>query len=157
MVQSAKHLYDYPENENFALIHELEAGVATARRTEFVVAGLMVVLVGLLVISLHRMLKNNFLSAASSLRREQQRYGAARADQARAEDLSAAQTEILGMVALDTPMRDVLDRIVALITPHLPGASLRFCTGHDLPDPGCTGSIPLAAIEEWPSATSSGR
>lgn len=146
MVVSAKQLYDHAEDENFALIHGLEAGVATARRTEFVVAGLMVILVGLLVVSLHRMLKNNYLSAASSLRREQQRSDAARADQARAEDLSAAQTEILEMVALDTPMRDVLARIVELISPHLPGVRLRFRTGREIAD-RFTGSMPLSTID----------
>ena len=147
MARSVKQLYDHTEGENFQLIRDLEEGLESSRRSQFVVAALMVLLVGLLIVSLHRMLKSNYHSATTLLRREQERYGAARADQARAEHLSAAQTEILEMVALDSPMLDVLERIVELMAPHIPGIRLRFSTGRYAADQNCTGSMPLSAID----------
>ncbi len=54
----------------------------------------------------------------------------------RAEQLTSAQTEILEMVALDVPLDEVLDSVVARIEPHLPGTRLRFSRPPDpVPSP----------------------
>ncbi len=147
MVTAVKQLFDRTEGENFALLHDLEAGLGAARQTEFVVAGLIIFLVGLLVVSIQRMLGSNYRAASRLLRREQARYGAARADQAKAEHLSLAQTEILEMVARDTPMLDVLERTVSLMSPHLPGIRLRFATGPFPPDPDRTDALALSELD----------
>lgn len=61
----------------------------------------------------------------------------------RAQQLAAAQTEILEMVALDTPLGAVLSRIIELVTPLASGTSFRFATDLASGDRAAFGSRPL--------------
>jgi diguanylate cyclase (GGDEF)-like protein/PAS domain S-box-containing protein len=270
MMRTVKRLYDLTEVQNFALVHSLEDGLQTLHMSEWVVAVLIVILVLALFASMRRMLRTNYQTASAVLRREQARYLAARAEQARVENryrevfdevsdvvfrvdhqsrwallngawltlsgrpvdetlgrrvgdvwhpadrdrvagafaslldgavvqineearliradgveltvvitaragidegddqrpaegarvyvagtindvtararaqqLSAAQTEILEMVALDAPLQSVLARIIELFAPHAPGTELRFISQLEKANPEATGMLPL--------------
>ena len=85
MAGSVKRLFDRTEAQNFTLVHSLEDGLGSLRRTEWIVAGLIVLLVVALMASLRRMLRANYESARKVLGREQSRYLTARAEQVRVE------------------------------------------------------------------------
>ena len=266
MTTSVKRLFDATERQNFVYVHALQESLGGVRRTEWVVAGLILLLVAVMVFSLRRMLANNYATARSALQREQARYDVARAEKARVENryrevvdvvsdvvfrvdadqrwtllnrawvtltgvpienvlgrsmtdffhpddrdrvasaiaplidgtcsqcdeqirlvradgvqltvivnarathdddsgdvyvagtvvdvtvqvraqqLAAAQTEVLELVALDRPLQFVLGRIVDLIGPHAPGAEFHFVTNLDHLNPQVSGSIPLTDL-----------
>lgn len=274
MVSAVKKVYDLTEAENFALVHALETELVASRRMEWLVAGLILALIVVLITSLRRMLQANYREAKTLLMRENARYAAARAAQARveyryrevvdevsdvvyrcderghwtllnpawaalsgspademlgrpmtevwhpddrarmaatirslldgetaqtveevrlvradgtertvmvsaravddddqarravagtindvtarvrAERMAATQKEVFELVALDSPMPSVLHRIVELVEDLVPGATFRFVTGSQPPDPAASGSVPLASLSHGGPAAS---
>ena len=147
MVLVVGRIFDESEATNFELLHDLEDGLSAARRTEQLVVALVVVLFGLLLWAMRRMLTGNYAEASEALAREQRRYVAARADQARAEELSKIQTEVLELVATDRPQDEVFDRIVDRTAAFLDGIDLRFRPAAEVADHERAGAISMHARE----------
>ncbi len=85
MSLAAKRINDLTETQDSVLVHELEDGVRTSRRAEWTVAGLILALVGVLLVSLRRMLTSNLVVAAAVLRREHHRLDEARVQRSAVE------------------------------------------------------------------------
>lgn len=117
LMMAAKQFYDLTEGTNFDLIRRLEDGLRKSRRTEVVVACMILGLMLTLVLSVRRMLKSNYHAASTALQGEQGRYEEARADRVYAEEKlrQAQKLESVGQLAagiaheINTPMQYIGD------------------------------------------------
>ena len=82
---AAKRLFDANEDQNFALVHELDGEVKFARRAQWLMAALVLAIVVVLYVSVDRIFRSNYRTASAMLRREHDRYSRAMAERMRAE------------------------------------------------------------------------
>ena len=127
MVLASKHLYDRSERHDLQLLHELEGGIASASRAEWVFLGATILLIGALIVSVARMMTTNYRMAEAALGREHERYRRAREGKDRADRLTAAQHEVLELIARGASAGAVLDRLQTHVDSLVPGLTLRLC------------------------------
>ncbi len=145
MTDASKRLVDLTERQNVAELHALERAVSIARLREWVVAGMFLLLVALLVVSLQRMARRNYRAAAKLLLEQDALNEKARAAEARAQQLSTTQTNILEKIATGTDLSVVLRSIESLIGSQLSSGELRFRVASDPRDPAAAVTVDLPA------------